>query len=295
MFGELRPVDGGSSILLEKPSITIGQDRTCDVVIKHLSVSANHCLMEYREGHWFIEDLGSRGGIGVNGEKVESAWVPALSVINIGSIEFDLEYSAAQASTQDDRSVSPELLSKLDRAMKSVPATKERRTQVRADQPPPANLPLNPLGMLKPTAGGHSIPLLYDELYLGRDPDGDVVLPYLAVAKTHCVLRIQDGYWLVRDLNNNGVSINGETIQKGWLLPGAVLGIATHHFEVAYVASADSPPLEMPVPINEFDVSDDDSSDDGDAVNHAAKSGKVRIEEPALIDNGEDRNVRVTE
>ena len=275
MFGELRPVDGGSSILLEKPSITVGQDRTCDVVIEHPSVSANHCLMEFREGHWFIEDLGSRGGIGVNGEKVESAWVPALSVINIGSIEFDLKYSSAQASTQDDRSVSPELLSKLDRAMKLVTAIKDRRIQVRADQPAPADLPLNPLGMLKPSAGGPAIPLLYDELYLGRDPAGDVVLPYMSVAKTHCVLRFQEGYWLVRDLNNNGVSINGEIIQEGWLLPGAVLGIATHQFEIAYVASASSAPPEMPVPINEFDVSDEDSSDDD-----SGSCAKCVVDEP---------------
>ncbi len=242
MFGELRPVDGGSSILLEKPSITVGQDRTCDVVIEHPSVSANHCLMEFREGHWFIEDLGSRGGIGVNGEKVESAWVPALSVINIGSIEFDLSYSSAQANTDEPRAVSSELLSKLDRALKSVSTTKARRTQVRGDQPAPANLPLHPLGTLKPTTGGHAIPLLYDELYLGRDPDGDVVLPYLSVARTHCVLRFLESYWLVRDLNNNGVSINGETIQEGWLLPGAVLGIATHQFEVAYATFNKSAP-----------------------------------------------------
>jgi len=146
VFGELRPVDGGSSILLEKPSITVGQDRTCDVVIEHPSVSANHCVMEFREGHWFIEDLGSRVGIGVNGEKVESAWVPTLSVINIGSIEFDLEYSSAQATTEDQRVVSPEVLSKLDRAMKSVPTIKERRTQVRADQPPPIWVPKTKLG-----------------------------------------------------------------------------------------------------------------------------------------------------
>ena len=207
MLGELRPVDGGMSILLDKPSITVGQDRTCDVVIEHPSVSANHCLMEFRDGHWFIEDLGSRGGIGVNGEKVESAWVPALSVINIVTIEFDLQYSASQATTEDHAAVSPELLSKLDRAIRSVPQQKTRRIQVRAGQSDPSDFDRSPLAFLQPTNGGQPIPLLYDELYLGRDPDGDVILPYMAIAKTHCALRFQDGYWFVRDLNNNGVSI----------------------------------------------------------------------------------------
>lgn len=288
VFGELRPVDGGMPILLEKPSITVGQDRTCDVVIEHPSVSANHCLMEFREGHWFIEDLGSRGGIGVNGEKVESAWVPALSVINIGNIEFDLQYSTSQAASENQRAVSPEILSKLDRAMKSVQPHNKRRTQVRGDQPAPPELLKTPLGVLKPDHGGHSIPLLYDELYLGRDPDSDVVLPYLAVAKTHCVLRFQDGYWLVRDLNNNGISIDGQTVQEGWLNPGAVLGVATHRFELAYAASTGAAPPELAVPINEFDVTDEDSTVDGDVAMHTSESEEVEVDESALIDSDDE-------
>jgi Xaa-Pro aminopeptidase len=187
--------------------------------------------------------------------------------------------------------VSPELLSKLDRAVKSAQFPKARRLQVRVDQPGPFDLPITPLGMLKPSAGGHSIPLLYDELFLGRDPDSDVVLPYLAVAKTHCVLRFQEGYWLVRDLNNNGVSINGETIHEGWLLPGATLGIATHRFELDYATSSNSAPPEMPVPINEFSVSDEDLSVDRDVVSQDSESDDVEVDESALIDSDDGGHV----
>lgn len=288
MFGELRPVDGGSPILLEKPSITVGQDRTSDVVIEHPSVSASHCHLEFREGHWFIEDLGSRDGIRVNGEKVASAWVPALSVINIGAIEFDLQYSSSEESASaGGGSVSPELLSKLDRASKSVTSFKTRRIQIRADQPPPTNLPKSPLGTLQPTNGGHSILLLYDELYLGRDPDSDVILPYLSVAKTHCVLRFQVGYWLVRDLNHNGVTINGEATQEGWLLPGATLGLATHQFVMNYSTTADGPPPEMAVPLNDFDVRDEPSAE----PESDEDSDVIDLDESALIDSDDERNV----
>ncbi|MBC7967711.1 MAG: FHA domain-containing protein, partial [Fuerstia sp.] len=288
MLGELRPVDGGSPIFLDKPSLTFGNDRTCDVVIEHPSVSANHCHMEFRDGHWFIEDLGSRGGIGVNGEKVESAWVPALSVINIGAIEFDLEYTSHQATTQEGGPVSQELLAKLDQAAKSVTSIKDKRTQVRADQPAPAWVPKTKFGMLVSIDGKAAIPLLYDELYLGRGADCDVILPYLSVSNTHCVLRFQEGYWLVRDLNNNGITIDGESIQEGWLLPGAVLGVATHLFEVDYSTSATSPPPEMAVAINEFDVSDEDSTVDGDAVMHASEFEVVEVDESALIDDDDE-------
>ena len=281
MFGELRPVDGGMPILLDKPSLTVGQDRTSDVVIEHPSVSASHCHMEFREGHWFIEDLGSRDGIRVNGEKVESAWVPALSVINIGAIEFDLQYSSQGPESDRHGSVSAAQLSKLDRVLKSVQSFKTLRIQIQADQSLPANVSKTLLGSLQPINGGDSIPLLYDELYLGRDPDSDVILPYMSVAKTHCVLRFQEGYWLVRDLNSNGVTIDGKTTQEGWLLPGTVLGLATHQFEMAYSTTATSPPPEMAVPINEFDVSDDD-------LEPVADSDVFDVDESALIDSDDE-------
>lgn len=278
VFGELRPVDGGTPILLEKPSLTVGQDRTSDVVIEHPSVSASHCHLEFREGHWFIEDLGSRDGIRVNGERVDRAWVPALSVVNIGAIEFDLQYSSSDSESNGNGAVSVQQLTKLDRAFKSVQSFKNRRLQVRADQPAPADLPKTLLGSLQPINGEYSIPLLYDELYLGRDPDCDVILPYLSVAKTHCVLRFQDGYWSVRDLNNNGITIDGNGTQEGWLLPGSVLGLGTQQFSMTYSTTAETPPPELAVPINEFDVSDEDvvAGDDSEVFD---------LDESALIDS----------
>lgn len=286
MLGELRPVDGGMPILLDKPSLTVGHDRTCDVVIEHPSVSANHCHMEFRDGYWFIEDLGSGGGISVNGEKVERAWVPALSVINIGGIEFDLQYSSQTSDHKSNGTMSPEMMSKLDRALRSAQSYKARRVQIRADQPASTDLPRSSFGMLKPVDGAHSIPLLYDELYLGRDADCDVILPYLSVASAHCVLRFQEGYWSVRDLNNNGVTINGTATQEGWLLPGDVLGIATRQFEMAYTTTATTLPPEMAVPINEFDVSDDEAMPDSDFDDDV-----IDLDESALIDSDDEFEV----
>lgn len=240
MFGELRPVDGGSPILLEKRFITVGQDRTCDVVIEHPSVSASHCHMEFRDGHWFIEDLGSRNGIGVNGEKVESAWVPAASVINIGTLEFDFQYSSVASTTEVQEQNTPAFLSKLDRVLKSIKPQRDHRIQVRAGQPLSPEILKTSIGMLKAGVDGSLIPLLYEELYVGRDNEVDIVLPFLAVAKTHCVLRFRDGNWLVRDLNNNGVTINGQSVTEGRLLPGAILGVATQEFQITYSQLAET-------------------------------------------------------
>lgn len=288
VLGELRPVDGGAPILLEKPSLTVGQDRTSDVVIEHPSVSASHCHLEFREGHWFIEDLGSRDGIRVNGERVDRAWVPALSVVNIGAIEFDLQYSSAVSKSNGNGTISAEQVTKLDQALRSVQAFTNRRLQVRADQPAPPNLPKTLLGSLQPISGGHSIPLLYDELYLGRDTDSDVILPYLSVARTHCVLRFQEGYWSVRDLNNNGITIDGNGTQEGWLLPGSVLGLGTQQFSMTYSPTAETPPPDLAVPINDFDVSDADAVADED-------SEVIDLDESALIDSDGETEVAALE
>lgn len=282
MFGELRPVDGGSPILLEKPSVTIGNDRSCDVVIDHPSVSANHCHMELRGGHWFIEDLGSRDGIGVNGEKVESSWAPELSVINIGTLEFDLQYSSVTATTKDDGAMSSELLSKLNNVMASIQPQKSRRIQIRVDQPLPPEVSKPCLGVLKAIESGAQIPLLYEELYLGRDTDADIVLPYLAIAKTHCVLRFREGNWLVRDLNENGITIDGQTVMEGLLPPGAMLGVATHRFEISYAASA-----IPPAPSLRLSIHDPVLRVGNDASQSIADIEFIDNDEELCIDNGE--------
>ena len=282
VFGELRPVDGGMSILLEKPSITVGQDRTCDVVIEHPSVSANHCHMEFRDGHWFIEDLGG-GGISVNGEPVENAWVPALSVINIGAVEFDLQYPPQESESKNNGSVSEVMRAKLDRAVKSVQSVTSRRTQVHADQPAPAWVPMTKFGMLIPVDGQANIPLLYDELYLGRSQDCDVILPYLTVANMHCVLRFLEGHWSVRDLKNHGVTINGQPCVEGWLMPGDSLGVGTHFYEVDY-STTSAPPPEMAVPNNAIAVGDDESLSDADP-------DVFDVAESALIDSDDEIEV----
>lgn len=288
MFGELKPVDGGAPILLEKPSVTIGKDRSCDVVIEHPSVSANHCHMEFRAGHWFIEDLGSRDGIGVNGEKVESSWVPELSVINIGTLEFDLQYAAVTATKKDNGAVSPELLSKLNHVMASIQPQKSRRIQIRVDQPLPPEVSKPCLGVLKAIESGVQIPLLYEELYLGRDAEADIVLPYLAIAKTHCVLRFREGSWLVRDLNENGITIDGQTVMEGLLPPGAMLGVATHRFEISYVASAIPPAPSLRLSIHDPVLRDgNDASQSIDDIDDIEFIEFIDDDEELCTDNGE--------
>lgn len=45
----------------------IGRDKHCDIIIREPSVSGEHALIEYRNGSYIIEDLGSTNGVKING------------------------------------------------------------------------------------------------------------------------------------------------------------------------------------------------------------------------------------
>lgn len=60
-----------SQLLRLKPSdYIIGRDPDCDIVVADPYVSRKHAKIFYREGKWFIEDIGSRNGTFVDGEDI---------------------------------------------------------------------------------------------------------------------------------------------------------------------------------------------------------------------------------
>ncbi|MCC7421117.1 MAG: FHA domain-containing protein [Planctomycetaceae bacterium] len=100
-------------------------------------------------------------------------------------------------------------------------------------------------GELVPCGGGDSIPLLKTKLLIGRRSRCDVMLDFPNVSSHHCELEFLNGYWFVRDLGSrNGIKVNGANCDSKWLLPGDVLHVAKHRFEVQYTPTTDAPPPE---------------------------------------------------
>lgn len=92
------------------------------------------------------------------------------------------------------------------------------------------------LGTMKPMGGGDDIPLYKNELTVGRRASCDIVLDYSNVSGKHCVLRLVNNVWHVRDLGStNGTSINGlQLSSEHSLMPDDELGVATHYFTIDY-------------------------------------------------------------
>ena len=101
------------------------------------------------------------------------------------------------------------------------------------------------LGELNPCGGGDPIPLLKRKLLVGRRSSCDISLCFPNVSSHHCELELVNGYWLVRDLGSrNGIHVNGMPCESKWLMPGDVLSVAEHRYEVAYAPQGEAPPPE---------------------------------------------------
>lgn len=91
------------------------------------------------------------------------------------------------------------------------------------------------LGELVPEGGGDPIPLLKQDLVVGRRENCDIVLRFSNVSSNHCKLSLEDGYWFVTDLNSrNGTKVNGHRVNKRFVAPGARLTLAKHCYRMDY-------------------------------------------------------------
>jgi len=107
------------------------------------------------------------------------------------------------------------------------------------------------LGELIPCGGGDNIPLLKPKLLIGRRNSCDITLRFPNVSSHHCELENINGYWEIRDLNSrNGIKVNGVRCNKKWLMPGDIVSIAKHRYEIAYEPLGDAPPPEEADPFS---------------------------------------------
>lgn len=77
--------------LQKRDSVVIGRGTECDVVIKDLKASRKHCQLTRKTDGFLLEDLGSRNGTLVNGNKItEPVLLKANQTFQIGDTMFYL-------------------------------------------------------------------------------------------------------------------------------------------------------------------------------------------------------------
>jgi pSer/pThr/pTyr-binding forkhead associated (FHA) protein len=99
---------------LLKKTVLVGRSSGCDIAVACSTVSARHCLLEFREGYWSVRDLASRNGTRVNGIRCQFHWLAPDDVLGIARQQFVIVYTP-----QSDQPPPPEdvfSVSLLDRA-----------------------------------------------------------------------------------------------------------------------------------------------------------------------------------
>ena len=101
------------------------------------------------------------------------------------------------------------------------------------------------LGELIPCGGGDPIPLLKQKLLVGRRSSCDISLRFPNVSSHHCEFELVNGHWYIRDLNSrNGIKVNGIRCESKWLMPGDIVSVSKHQYEVVYEPSGETPHSE---------------------------------------------------
>ncbi|MBZ0293866.1 MAG: FHA domain-containing protein [Anaerolineae bacterium] len=185
------PTIGAEYELADGP-VTIGRGTKNDIIITDNEVSREHCRLVPKGRGYELQDLGSRTGTFVNGQRVEgSRLVTVPSLIELGdSITLEFDPGADHHDYQEAE----------------LPATRELDGLF--------------LVLTLHTQPERTYSLRTETVTIGRDLSNDIVVQDPEVSRLHVRLRrTDDGYYEIEDAGStNGTFINGQELLGTYLL-----------------------------------------------------------------------------
>ncbi len=179
--------DSGRVFELGESPVTLGRSPDCDLVIADPYVSRHQARIVFREGRYFLENIG-RNPVLLNGKPVKAEALSPGDVITLGQTQLVFEKEAPAA-------VAP-------------PPEFEAQT-VLLQAPAAASGPQ--LVVQGPGVEGLSYPLKKDEILIGRSAEAEIRLEDPAVSRRHALLRRREGSFFLYNLSQtNPVLINGK-------------------------------------------------------------------------------------
>ena len=80
-----------TSVEVGKIPLTIGRDPNADIILRDVKISRLHARIFYEDGIYYIEDLKSKNGTGVNGHAITKSVVKSGDTLKIGSTIIKLK------------------------------------------------------------------------------------------------------------------------------------------------------------------------------------------------------------
>lgn len=258
--GRLVSLTDGREYTVDGPSLVIGREANCDVVVPQKRVSRRHAEIIATPKGYVITDMSSNGTF-VNGQRIEGQHLLARAdVVRVGDHEFRFYADTAQAAPEPPSApVGAEY--RLGDTLHGVPAApppappeapKPRPPSPTVPskpsaQPPPAapkapipppaapqseEPPQRPAGGIlanlivrKGQLKGHRFPIRVPVVNVGRAEYNDIVVPDASVSSAHAKIQLREGIWILTDLDStNGTFIDGERISgEAPVAPGVVI------------------------------------------------------------------------
>ncbi|HLQ65851.1 MAG TPA: SpoIIE family protein phosphatase [Candidatus Limnocylindrales bacterium] len=93
---------------------TIGRSRENIVVLTDASISRQHARVSFKDGAWWVEDLGSKNGTKVNGRRIDAASrLTAGDVLQLGNFQIIFSASGSRATARVADIAGPAMLKSL--------------------------------------------------------------------------------------------------------------------------------------------------------------------------------------
>ncbi|MFO7956151.1 MAG: SpoIIE family protein phosphatase [Candidatus Brocadiia bacterium] len=97
-----QPGRPGRQFRLDVPLLVIGRDRGCDIWLADAAVSRRHAqLQQTEDARWALQDLGSRNGTFVNGERTNYSVLRNGDTVRVGDCELVL-HAVEEAEEESD-------------------------------------------------------------------------------------------------------------------------------------------------------------------------------------------------
>jgi pSer/pThr/pTyr-binding forkhead associated (FHA) protein len=198
----------GQTFAIREGANSIGRDQSNDICLPEQSVSRSHARIVVQPDGVWVEDLGSRNGTFVNGQRITAPTrLQPGDTLQIGTtvtLTASLQAAPAQAPRPDAT---------------LVPG---------ATAPGPAVAPLGLVVQHGPQPG-QVFPLASGPQTIGRAPGNQITIPESTISKQHAQVTVQStGVW-IQDLGSaNGTFVNGQRITAPTrLTPSDVVQVGT--------------------------------------------------------------------
>ncbi|GMU08329.1 FHA domain-containing protein [Corallococcus caeni] len=217
----------GKEVVLDDSVITLGRDKTCQVVLPQQAVSRNHARIIQEGTLYFLEDLGSAYGTKINGKALPKGEKELLRNGDVIAIaQYDVRFDKVVEIAPDVSDKTSFLARGMVKdAMRGLAGGEERFLRY----------------MNGPREGQRIEISEAQEHVFGRDEkEADVILKDDLVSRKHAKVRRDWSGTHVEDLGSrNGIKVNKKRVNRKALKDGDELEIGATRF--VYVDPAEPP------------------------------------------------------